>query len=102
MQPNKLVVTYSGGMIRRLEIAQSMLHRPRVLFLDEPTLPGSGRARSCLGACQAIADPVWDDDRADFSCDASLLPNGSVTSRLEPGAVFARLTASRRSVRPRR
>jgi ABC-2 type transport system ATP-binding protein len=34
----KLVKTYSGGMIRRLEIAQSMLHRPRVLFLDEPTV----------------------------------------------------------------
>ena len=35
---NKMVKEYSGGMIRRLEIAQSMLHRPRVLFLDEPTV----------------------------------------------------------------
>lgn len=35
---NKMVREYSGGMIRRLEIAQSMLHRPRVLFLDEPTV----------------------------------------------------------------
>jgi ABC-2 type transport system ATP-binding protein len=35
---HEVVRTYSGGMIRRLEIAQSMLHRPRVLFLDEPTL----------------------------------------------------------------
>lgn len=34
---NKLVRDYSGGMIRRLEVAQSFLHRPRVLFLDEPT-----------------------------------------------------------------
>ncbi len=33
----KLVRDYSGGMIRRLEVAQSMLHRPPVLFLDEPT-----------------------------------------------------------------
>jgi ABC-2 type transport system ATP-binding protein len=35
---DKLVKNYSGGMIRRLEIAQSMLHRPKVLFLDEPTI----------------------------------------------------------------
>jgi ABC-2 type transport system ATP-binding protein len=34
----KLVRAYSGGMIRRLEIGQAMLHRPRVLFLDEPTV----------------------------------------------------------------
>jgi ABC-2 type transport system ATP-binding protein len=35
---DKLVRTYSGGMIRRLEVGQAMLHQPQVLFLDEPTV----------------------------------------------------------------
>jgi ABC-2 type transport system ATP-binding protein len=35
---HRMVSGYSGGMMRRLEIALAMLHRPRVLFLDEPTV----------------------------------------------------------------
>jgi len=45
---DKLVRDYSGGMIRRLEIAQSMLHRPRVLFLDEPTIGLDPLARQAV------------------------------------------------------
>ena len=34
---NRLVKTYSGGMKRKLDVAMGIIHRPRVLFLDEPT-----------------------------------------------------------------
>jgi len=35
---DRMVQTYSGGMIRRLEIAQSVIHHPEVLVMDEPTV----------------------------------------------------------------
>jgi len=46
----RLVSEFSGGMVRRLEIAQSTLHRPKVLFLDEPT----------VGLDPIARDTVWE------------------------------------------
>ena len=46
--------TYSGGMRRRLDLAASLVARPAVLFLDEPTTGLDPRSRSAM----------WDADRA--------------------------------------
>jgi ABC-2 type transport system ATP-binding protein len=46
--------TYSGGMRRRLDIAASLIARPRILFLDEPTTGLDPRSR--LGMWEFIAD----------------------------------------------
>src|SRR5256885_11352351 len=42
------VKTFSGGMRRRLEIAQGFLHTPKILFLDEPTLGLDPQSRNQL------------------------------------------------------
>jgi len=45
---DKLVKVYSGGMKRRLEIARGLMHRPKVLFLDEPTLGLDAQTRHAI------------------------------------------------------
>ncbi len=47
---NSLVKTYSGGMMRRLEIGQVLVNQPRVLFLDEPS----------IGLDPAAKRMIWD------------------------------------------
>jgi ABC-2 type transport system ATP-binding protein len=101
----RLVKHYSGGMIRRLEIAQSMLHRPQVLFLDEPTVGLDPNAKHSVWQRiselrQQLGTSVFmtthDMEEADHLCDTiafmhqgKLLASGSpaeLKSALGPGA----------------
>jgi ABC-2 type transport system ATP-binding protein len=75
---NRLVRTYSGGMIRRLELAIALLHRPRVLFLDEPTVGLDPLARQSVwrqirslvqGQGMTVLMTTHFMDEADALCD---------------------------------
>jgi len=45
---NELVAAYSGGMRRRLEVARGLVHRPKILFLDEPSIGLDPQSRRAL------------------------------------------------------
>jgi ABC-2 type transport system ATP-binding protein len=98
-----LLRTYSGGMIRRLEIAQSMLHRPRVLFLDEPTVGLDPVARRAVweklrelvrGLGTTVLLTTHDMEEADDLCEQiGLMHNGRLVASGTPEELKA-------SVRP--
>jgi ABC-2 type transport system ATP-binding protein len=100
---SKLVRQYSGGMIRRLEIAQSMLHRPSVLFLDEPSVgldPSAKRAvweriaelRREFGT--TILMTTHDMEEADHLCDmVAVMHRGVLAAMDTPAALKAQVGA---------
>ncbi len=87
---NRPVKTYSGGMRRRLDIAASLIAKPRVLFLDEPTTGLDPRSR--LGMWEFIEDLVDDGTTilltTQYLDEADRLADSIVV--IDHGAVIAR------------
>jgi ABC-2 type transport system ATP-binding protein len=88
---DRSVRTYSGGMARRLEVAQSTLHRPAVLFMDEPTVgldPGGRRTvwdhiatlKREIGAAVVFSTHYMDE--AEDVCDRLALISGGKVAAL--------------------
>ena len=98
----KPVKTYSGGMRRKLEIVRSLLHRPRVLFLDEPTAGLDAPSRRTLwdhlrevrresGTTIFLTTHYLEEaEQADRIC---IIDDGRVVAEGTPAALKAQLSA---------
>jgi ABC-2 type transport system ATP-binding protein len=100
----RIAATYSGGMQRRLDVALGLMHRPRVLFLDEPTTGLDPESRTAMW--QEITRLANDDrmtvlltthylDEADRLADRlAIVDHGRVVTEGEPGQLKAELGAT--------
>ena len=96
---DRLVATYSGGMMRRLEIGQSLLMTPRVLILDEPTVGLDPMARRSIWGLvhelrretqMTVLMTTHYMDEADMNCDrVAVLSHGRIVGLGTPAELKA-------------
>jgi ABC-2 type transport system ATP-binding protein len=93
--------TYSGGQKRKLDIALGMVHRPKVLFLDEPTTGLDPISRSQLWERIRLLKKMGTTvfvtthylEEADSLCDRiAIIHKGSIVADGEPGALKRRIS----------
>jgi ABC-2 type transport system ATP-binding protein len=98
------VLTFSGGMRRRLEIARGLMHSPRVLFLDEPTIGLDPQTRSSIWRYIAELRRSEDItifmtthymDEAEFCDRIAIMDSGEIVAIDTPAALKAGVGADR-------
>jgi ABC-2 type transport system ATP-binding protein len=98
------VMTFSGGMRRRLEIARGLMHSPRVLFLDEPTIGLDPQTRSSIWRYIAelkereeitIFMTTHYMDEAEFCDRIAIMDQGEIVALDTPAALKAEVGADR-------
>ena len=98
------VQTYSGGMRRRLEIARGLMHSPRVLFLDEPTIGLDPQTRSAIWRyIRALQETEGTTifmtthymDEAEFCDSIAIMDRGEIVVLDTPAALKASVGADR-------
>jgi ABC-2 type transport system ATP-binding protein len=98
---NDMVKKYSGGMRRRLELARGLLHNPRILFLDEPTLGLDPQTREHiweyienLVKVEKVSVIITTHymDEADQLCNrVAIIDHGRVVALDSPGALKSKV-----------
>jgi ABC-2 type transport system ATP-binding protein len=98
------VNTFSGGMRRRLEIARGLMHSPRVLFLDEPTIGLDPQTRSSIWSYIrelqrseeiTIFMTTHYMDEAEFCNRIAIMDNGEIVALDSPAALKEQVGADR-------
>jgi ABC-2 type transport system ATP-binding protein len=98
------VRTFSGGMRRRLEIARGLMHSPRVLFLDEPTIGLDPQTRSSIwGYIRLLREreeitifmTTHYMDEAEFCDRIAIMDRGEIVALDTPAALKAHIGADR-------
>ncbi len=101
---DSVVGTFSGGMRRRLEIARGLMHSPRVLFLDEPTIGLDPQTRSSIwGYIRELKEreeitifmTTHYMDEAEFCDRIAIMDQGEIVALDTPAALKAQVGADR-------